>query len=134
MTRRGSHPVGSSLALPILVLLAASAVEFGTFFRKYETIAAVAYAGAKAGALADRDAVARASAAAEDRWADSELSGSLELAVSTGGPDGDRHVEVQATVEAAPVFGLVALSPIPITCTRTVKIGRVHRVALSPHP
>ena len=135
MRRRGSHPIGSSFALPILVLLAASALEFGKFFRTQEAIAAVAYAGARAGALARPadDAVAIARAAAEERWADAELSGSLQLDVSLESAAPVRSIAVRATVESAPVFGVIAVSPIPITCTRTVRIDHSYVGPVSTH-
>lgn len=121
MSRRGS-----SLLVPVLVLLGASAVEFHEFFRASETIAAVAYEGAKAGALADRvsgtDLVARATESAHDTWAASELPGTFQVDVSVQDVGADRHIAVEAGVVIAPVFGFFEMSPFPITCVRVVKL------------
>jgi hypothetical protein len=103
------------------LLLAASAMEFVELFRTTEAVAAVAYAGARAGAAARANGVSVARAAAEQRWSDTELAGPLRLEITMPDDPPGPRITVQASVEIAPVFGLLAMAPIPITCTRTIR-------------
>ncbi len=127
MKRRGSQAIEFALALPMLVVLSAGTVDLGQFLYLSEKVATVASEGARSGALADpdagEDAVAIATAVAEDTWASTDLPGDVSLDVTLEGAAPNQRVVVRATVEATPVFGLVSLHPASATSIRVVRLS-----------
>jgi Flp pilus assembly protein TadG len=127
MKRRGSQAIEFALALPMLVVLSAGAVDVGQYLYTSERLAAVASDGARAGALADiaegEDAVYSAMAVTQRAWDTTGLPGTLKIDAFVQGAAPDQEIVVDVTVDADPFFGFIPLHPDAMTCRRIVQIG-----------